>query len=179
MWEIFEEIDVGSIVLIKVPSEKLIETNINLLKYYISEKKHGVVYVTVNKPFSTLIGNIKKEKIDLNKIFVIDAVTPRKFINVERAENTVFISSPKELTNISITTTSTIKKFTMAKVLIFDSVSTLLFHNSFEATKDFIKFISRKMKELKITFEMICIKDMTDEKMISQLSAFVDKIIEI
>ncbi|MDD5191565.1 MAG: ATPase domain-containing protein [Candidatus Nanoarchaeia archaeon] len=174
-----EEIGEGDIVLIKVPSKKIVETNTNILKHYVSVKGYNIVYVTVNKPFSELIEGFKKIGIDTGKIFIIDAVTPRRMTNGNRSGNAVFIGSPKELTNISISTTSTVKELTGAKILIFDSVSTLLFHNDFGTVKDFIRFISNKMKELKVTFAMICIKDMTDEKMISQLSSFADKIIEI
>jgi archaellum biogenesis ATPase FlaH len=173
------EIKDGNIVLIKIPYKKISETKINLLKHYISDKNYNVVYVTVNKPFSELINEFKKEKIDTNKIFIIDAVTPRKLTNIERGENCVFVGSPKELTNISITTTSTVEKLNTAKILIFDSISTLLFYNSFETAKEFIRFISNKMKELKVTFAIICIKDTTDEDVISQLSTFVDDVIEI
>jgi archaellum biogenesis ATPase FlaH len=165
----------GKIVLLVTPAAKLIETNTKLLKWYISKKKYDVVYVTVNKPFSTLIEGFQKAKIETNKIFIIDAVSPRPI----RTENAVFIGSPKELTNISITTTSTIKKLKTAKMLIFDSISTLLVYNKFETVKDFIRFISNKMKDLKITFVMTCIKEMTDEKTIAELRAFVDDIIEI
>jgi hypothetical protein len=35
------------------------------------------------------------------------------------------------------------------------------------------------MRELKITFVMTCIKEMTDEKVIAELRAFVDEVIEI
>jgi len=174
------EIKDGSVVLVKVPSKKLIETNVQILKHYVRDKKYSAVYVTVNKPFSELIEKFKEEKIDTDKIFVIDAVTPRKFINGNsRAENAVFIGSPRELTNISITTTSKIKELKTAKVLIFDSVSTLLVYNEFDSVKDFVRFISNKMKELNVTFAMICIKESVDEKFISQLSSFVDEIIEI
>lgn len=174
------EIKDGSVILIKVPSKKLIETNIQILKHYVRDKKYGAVYVTVNKPFSELIERFKEEKIDTSKIFVIDAVTPRKFVNGNsRAENAVFIGSPKELTNISITTTSKIKELKTAKVLIFDSVSTLLIYNEFDSVRDFIRFISNKMKELNVTFAMICIKDAADEKLVSQLSSFVDEIIDV
>jgi archaellum biogenesis ATPase FlaH len=96
-----------------------------------------------------------------------------------RGGNAVFIGSPKELTNISITTTSKIKEFKKAKILIFDSISTLLVYNKFEVVKDFIRFISNKMKELKITFVMTCIKEMTDEKTIAELKAFADDIIYV
>jgi len=165
----------GNVVLFVVPAQKLIELNTQLLKWYITEKKYGVVYVTVNKPFSTLIEHFQKEKIKTDKIFIIDVISPHEV----RTGNAVFIKSPKELTNISITTTSKIKELKTAKMLVFDSISTLLVYNKFEVVRDFIRFISNKMKELKVTFVMTVIKEMTDAKTISQLRAFADDIIEI
>jgi len=170
-----EKIRDGNVVLIIIPADKLIETNTKILKRYITGKKNDVVYVTVNKPFSTLIAHFQKEKIDTSKIFIIDAISPHEV----RAQNAVFIKSPKELTNISITTTSTLEKLKKAKILIFDSISTLMVYNKFEVVKEFIHFISNKMKELKVTFVMTCIKEMTDKKTLSDLRAFVDNIIEV
>jgi len=170
-----KKIKEGNVVLLVTPAEKLIETNTELLKWYISKKKYNVVYVTVNKPFSTLIERFQREKIETSKIFIIDAVSP----STTTTGNAIFIGSPKELTNISISTTSTIKKLKTAKILVFDSISTLLVYNKFETVKDFIHFISNKMKALKVTFVMTCIREMTDEKVIAELRAFVDEIIEI
>lgn len=99
--------------------------------------------------------------------------------NFRSSAKKMILLSPKELTNISITTTSTIKKLKLAKVLIFDSISTLLVYNKFEVVKDFIHFISREMKNLKVTFVMTCIKEMTDKKVIADLRAFVDDVIEV
>jgi KaiC/GvpD/RAD55 family RecA-like ATPase len=170
-----EEIKEGSVVLMVIPSQKLIDINTQILKWYISEKKCGVVYVTVNKPFSTLITGFQREKIDTSKIFIIDAVSPR----VGREENAVFIGSPKELTNISITTASTIKKLKEAKILIFDSISTLLAYNDFETVKKFVCFISNEMKNWKMTFVMTCVKDIMDKDKISELKDFADNVVEI
>jgi archaellum biogenesis ATPase FlaH len=165
----------GNSVLVIVPIKRLADINTQLLKYYISEKNYGVVYVTVNKPFSSLIDGFQREKIDTSKIFIIDAVSPRS----GREENAVFIGSPKELTNISITTTSTIKKYKEAKMLVFDTISTLLVYNKFDVVKDFIRYISNELKNLKITFVMTCVKEMTDKKIIAQLRAFADDVIEV
>ena len=170
-----EEIKEGNAVLVVVPAKKLIEINTEILKWYILKKNYGVVYVTVNKPFSTLIDAFQQEKIDTKKIFIIDAISPRSV----RAGNAVFIGSPKELTNISITTTSAIKKMKSARILVFDSISTLLVYNNFNVVKDFVHFISNEMKSLKVTFVMTCIKEMTDKKTIAELRAFVDDIVEI
>lgn len=174
-----EKVKEGDIVLLSVPSKKLIEINTKLLKEYITKKNYDVVYVTVNKPFSDLIENFKREKINTNKIFIIDAVTPQELINPIRTENAVFVGSPKVLTNISITTISAIERIKTAKMLIFDSISTLLIYNDFEIVKEFIHFITTKLKELKITVIMNCIKEMNNKETLAQLNAFADEIINI
>ena len=174
-----KEIEDGSVILIKVSSIRLVEINTQLLQWYISEKKCGAVYVTVNKPFSSLVDGFKRAKIDTSKIFIIDAVTPRKHASNIRVENAVFIGSPRELTNISISTTSTFEKFKVAKILIFDSLGALLDYNKLETVKEFIHFISNKMRNLKITLAIICVKGMVDEKILGQLNAYVDYVIDI
>ena len=174
-----KEIEEGETIMINVPSSKLTDVNSQLIKWYISRKDCNIVYVTVNKPLSDIHAGLIREGIDKSKVFIIDAITPRKFADNTRVENAVFIGSPKELTNISISTTSTIKNLKGAKVLIFDSVSTLLAYNDFDTVREFISFISNKMKELKVTFAIICIKDKTDEKIISKLTSFVDKVLNI
>ena len=108
-----------------------------------------------------------------------DAGRTQVMEDIKRMGNAVFVGSPKALNNISITTTSTIKNLKESKVLIFDSVSTLLKYNSFEAVMDFIIFISGQMKKLKVTFAIVCVKDETNAEVVSKLISYADKVIEI
>lgn len=171
-----KEIKDGEVILINVSEKKLIETTTQILKDYIMEKGYYVVYVTVNKPFSTLIEIYKREGINTDKIFIVDATTP--YTEPHRIGNGVFVGSPKELTNISISTLSAIKKFELSKILILDSISTMLLYNNFDIVRDFIRFISDKMRELKITFVIMGIKELADEKIVSRIGQFCDKIID-
>jgi len=169
----------GTVILMNVPSKKVIETNTNILKEYVNKKNYNAVYVTVNKPFSELIKNFQKEKINMKKVFIIDAVTPFELTDHVRTEEAVFLGSPKVLTNISITTTSAVEKLKTARMVIFDSISTLLIHNDFDKVEEFIHFITNKMKGLNVITIMILINELTDKKSISQLGAFADEIINI
>lgn len=174
-----EKIKDGETILIIAPAKKIIETNVGLLKKYVSEKKYNVVYVTINKPFSTLIERFKQEKIDTSKIFIIDAITPRPLADKGRTENAVFIGSPKALTDISISTTSLIEKLKTAKILLLDSISTLLLYNDFEMVRNFIHFITNKMRELNITVIMTYLREMDHKKSFEELSVFADEIIRL
>lgn len=174
----FKEIKDGDTVLIIVPQAKVAKINTEILKYYITKLGYNAVYITVNKPFSALIDNFKRNKINTNKLFIIDAVTPVSALT-PRLENAVFAGSPSELTNISITTTSVIEKLGTAKILMLDSISTLFNYNDFKASINFIHFITNKMKSWKITFAMVCAKEMTDENALAHLKSFCDEVIEV
>jgi archaellum biogenesis ATPase FlaH len=175
--EYFGNVTEGEIILVTVPENQYAESNAQILKYHTNNKKYRVVYLTVNKPFSTLVDLFKKDGIDLSKVFIIDAVTPVPAIT--RTGAGVFVGSPKELTNISITTTSVLSNMDDTKVLFLDSVTTLLIYNSVENVTEFIHFISNKMRALKITFAIMCISDLTEEKTVKQLSQFCDKLIQL
>lgn len=58
--------------MINVPSARLTETNMHLLKWYVSQKDYGIVYVTVNNPFFDLVKEFKKAGIDMSRIFFIE-----------------------------------------------------------------------------------------------------------
>lgn len=99
---------------------------------------------------------------------------------MQKARNAVFVGSPKDLTDISIATTMAIKSVPKGYRLLFiDSISTLGLYNDAGTVAKFTHFLINKMRELKCTGVIISLEKETDEKMISQLSQFCDKIVKV
>ena len=175
----FSELKEGETVLFITSAQEYVSTNLAILKRYITNKKCYCVYITVNKPYATLIKLLQQEKIDTKKMFFIDAITPVAS-GMQRAGNAVFVGNPNGLTNISIATTSAIKSMPENHRLLFlDSISTLILYNDAGSVTKFSHFFINKMKEWNCTGAIISLEKETDEKMISQLSQFVDKVIEV
>ena len=169
----------GEIALIVVSADKYLSTSMEILKHYCNDRKASCVYVTVNRSYDTLIKIFKEKKIDSDKVFVIDAISP---VGAKRKEeeNAIFIGSPKGLTDISISATSAIKNISNGeRLLYFDSLSTLLIYNDVGSVTQFAHFLINKMKEWDISMAIITLEKETDDKLLSQMKQFVDKVIEV
>ncbi len=175
----FSEFKKEEVVLLIVSAQKYLEVSMEVLQHYCNEENSSCVYVSVNRPYTNLMNLIKKNKINSEKIFVIDAITPDS-ARREDVENAVFIGNPKGLTDISISANSAVKNLPEGnRVLFFDSLSTLLIYNDSGSVTKFVHFLINKMKEWKISGIIISLEKETDAKLTSQLSQFVDKVIEI
>jgi len=168
----------GEIVLFVIPADKYLASSMEILKYYCNEKKAACIYVTVNKPYTNLMKILETKKINTQKMFVIDAITPVSAKSQEY-DNAVLIGSPKGLTDISISATSAVKSIPGSdKFLFFDSLSTLLIYNDVGSVTKFIHFLVNKMKEWNISGAILTLEKETDPKMLSQLEHFVDRVID-
>src|SRR3989338_2217270 len=103
----FAELKKGKIVLFLTSAKKYLSTNLELLDYYINKQKTFCIYVTVNRPYTSLVKIFSENKISLERVFVIDAITPAG--SVKRAGNVVFTGSPQGLTDISISASSAVE----------------------------------------------------------------------
>ena len=97
----FSDFKKGEVVLLIVSAQKYLEVSMNILKHYCNTQKISCVYVSVNRPYSTLMNLIKKEKISTDKLFVIDAITPPSAQD-KSANKAIFLGNPRGLTDISI-----------------------------------------------------------------------------
>jgi len=175
----FSEFKKGEVILLIVSAKKYLEVSLDVLKHYCNAQKSSCVYVSVNKTYSNLMNLIKKKSINSDKLFVIDAITPHS-AEPKDAENAIFIGNPRALTDISISATSAINNLPKGeRVLFFDSLSTLLVYNDAGTVTKFSHFLINKMKEWKISGVIISLEKETDAKLSSQLSQFVDRVVEI
>mgnify|MGYP001605979500 CR=1 FL=1 len=168
----------GEIVLVTTSSTKYAATNIEILKYYLNDLNSYGIYVTVNTPSAILLKSLVQKGVNTENLFVIDAITPGSS-EMQRSGNVVFVGSPSALTDISISADSAVKSIAKKdKFLFLDSISTLVLYNESESVTKFAHFLINKMKEWGISGAIISLEKETDEKMLSQLSQFCDKVID-
>lgn len=167
----------GEIILYLVSSKKYMNTNLSILKELINNKKAYCIYITVNRPYAPLITLLENEKIDTKRMFFIDAVTPTGNM---RAGNVAFVGSPSALTDISLVAESTVKSLPKGgRILFLDSITALSIYNDAGTIIRFSHFLTNKIREWGLSGVVISLKKETDEKLLSQLSQFCDKIIEV
>ncbi len=97
-----------------------------------------------------------------------------------RAGNCVFCQ-PQALTNISIALTSAIESLPKDndKLLILDTLSTLMLYNEAGTVTRFAHVLTEKLRAWGVKSVILTLEEETDKKIIAQLGQFCDKTINI
>ena len=162
-----------------VDADKYEKTNLNIIKNLVGEGTPGV-YVTLNKPHITVKKLFEREKINLNQVIFIDAVTNTVGGKVEKTDDCLFIGSPKNLSDISIAMDQAIMAIPKKdKFLFFDSLSTLLLYNDVSVVAKFVHFLSGKMRIWEVKGIIISLRRAKDKELIQELKEFCDVVLNL
>ncbi len=170
------------IVMLVTDSEKYQDANQNALKLLMESGDSEGIYVTFNRPYETLMVSLAKEKIDVDRLYFLDLITQTTGKRGERTENCIFLPSPRNLTELSIALTQLVERMgdTQGDRFIFmDSLSTMLIYNSAGTVAQFTHFLVSKMRIWNVGMIMVSMEKESDQKLISDLSQFCDKVIRI
>jgi KaiC/GvpD/RAD55 family RecA-like ATPase len=168
-----QEIGDGEVVV--VCCENYQKDSISILKWAVKEGKK-ICYVTINKPYDTLIQILKKNNIDTKKFFFVDAIT-KTIKEASPVDNCVFVSSPNSLTEMSIAVRAACKQG--FDILIFDSLSALMVYEKEEGASTFLHSLVNilRVHKVKALFEVLSVDE--GSKMMKNMQMFVDKKIKI
>lgn len=166
----------GFLVLVVSPPEKYEATNTEILTMFCNEENLSGLYITVSRPYSALVGNLKSKGINVDKLFFIDLITKTAGCAPEREKNCLFISSPENLTDLGIAIDEAINADSTKKFLFLDTVSSLLLYNSAGTVKNFEEFITIRMRRGSLKGILISL-DKDEKEIIAFLSHFCDKFI--
>lgn len=166
------------VALAVVDSKDYQKTNTELIKSF-SDKKIPGVYITLSKPYQTLVNIFKKSKIDPRTIIFIDAVTKTAGGEIEKKENCLFIGTPENLSDIGIAMDQAVQAIGKQKFVFFDSLSTLLIYNDAGSVAKFIHFLASKMRVWKVKGIIVSLKRKEDDKLIREILQFCDVMLDI
>ena len=162
------------VALAVVNAGKYKSTNMSIIKNLVDQDTPGV-YVSLNLPYNTIKKNFSAKKIDTSKIIFIDAITKTAGGKIEKKKDCLFIGSPKNLSDISVSMDQAIMAIpTKDKFLFFDSLSTLLLYNDVKVVAKFVHFLSGKMRVWKVKGIIISLRRKEDKDLIDELETFCD-----
>jgi len=127
------------------------------------------IYVSLNKTHESIENILKKEKININKLFFIDCVTS------EQKRDDILHISPRELGKLSSAISTFIKDIPGKKFLIIDALSTLLIYNDENKVARFVKETIEYASEKDV--EVIALSPKTKgEELLNKIFNFFDKV---
>jgi hypothetical protein len=163
------------VVLAKVDAQNCQDVNLEIIKYFTEIRKIPGVYVTLNKPFKTLVNFLETKEIDPRMIIFIDAVTKTAGGDVEKQNNCLFIGSPQDLSDISLAMDQAVMAITSkVKFVFFDSLDTLLLYNQAGTVARFVHFLAGKMRTWGVEGIIVSLRKERNEELINELMQFCD-----
>ncbi len=174
------EFENKDIILVISPEASVTQTFLKITEYFVNVKDSYCIYVTLNKPYSSLLNLLRENKIKTEKMFFIDAVTRLSGTGMQRAGNCVFCQTPTSLTAISIALSGAMETIPKdkPKILFLDSLSTLLIYNQSGTVAKFAHFLTTKMRFYEIKGIVLSVED-GNKEMIQQISQFCDAVVRV
>ena len=167
------------IALITSKSSNYFESNIKIIKFLAKTKGMNGVLVVLNRPFSDFRDRLKKEKIDPSKFFIIDCATKLSDSQPKRQENVLFLSSPRNLSDVSVAIDQGLNAIEGDKFLFLDSLSTLLIYHESTTITQFIHFLTSKLRNSKVKGVIILLEKDLNDKIGKVVSQFADMVLEV
>lgn len=174
-----EELAHKQIFLILATPANIRQRNIELIKEISSNGYHTVI-VTINFPYNILLKLYEENGIDLKTVSFIDAVTRNSIGSAENIHGVVrFVNNPANLTDLGIAVTEVLKENSGKKVcILYDSISTMLIYLSSPNISKFIHFVTNKIRLMDISGVFLAVEKGLDPMLMTQLTTFVDNVID-
>jgi hypothetical protein len=158
--------------------EKIHVMNIEVMKKILSKNCTPLI-ISVNQPYKVLMKMYAREGIDPEKYYVIDTVTQYSGGICTPGPRVRYVTNPSNLTDLGIAITEFIRLIPEPKkCIMFDSVSMFLIHIPAVTASKFLHFVVNKLKLSEISGIFLCVDKGLDPVILSQMSAFVDKIVD-
>ncbi|MFH2020641.1 MAG: hypothetical protein ABIJ34_04455 [archaeon] len=169
-----EELEGSSIILL-ITQKSSYKKCIGQLYDEVLTSPKNIGYVTINKPYNTIISDMKLKNIDSLKLSFVDAITATvqapPIVN-----NCMFVSSPTALTDLGLAYSSLYGEHG-CNLVLFDTISTLIVYQDLGSVTKFVHNLVTKARVLDKKLIMIGLKE-DSENLIKDLNMFVDKVID-
>ena len=171
----------NSVVMFITEAETYFKDIVRIVKILVNTLELDGIYISVNKPYQSLVELFKKNKINFDKVFFIDCITKTVGGKPEITKNCLFIASPQNLTELGIALSQAMEamKEKKNKFLILDSLSTLLVYNSAGTIARFSHFLTTRIRLSKFKGIFIIVEKEMDKKLLSTLKEFCDRAIKL
>jgi hypothetical protein len=133
------------------------------------------IYVSANKPYSTVEEELKNSGV-LDKIVFVDCASGLAGEH-PIGDKVLLIENPADLTNLSIIVSNSIKMLSMRGFLLFDSLSTLLIYTPMETLTKFAHTLGLKLKSSKMTSLLLAVDQEAGKEVVNFLSTIADRIL--
>lgn len=161
-------------VVYLIDPEKYFPHVVEIIKKTRSDKL--IVYVTAGRPYSHIASSMKDAGIDLGRVFFIDCVSKGMGQSIDTTKPCIFLDGQQNLAALSIAINESIKSEHGEKILIIDSISTLLLYNDEKTISKFASFVVNKAKDYNADIYLLALASDRNLSTIAILESLADEV---
>lgn len=165
------------VVMAIVPFRNFEEVNFHLLDLLIKRYDSKGSYITINRPYKSMVQLLNNKNINFKNMFFIDCIT-KELSERKNVKDCYFVGSPNNLTEIAIALDPVFKEG-KHKFIFLDSLDTLAIYNSLENVIKFAHFLTSKVRLHDISGIFLAVHENSEEKLMMELAQFCDKVIDL
>lgn len=174
----FEDLHRHDIALVVAGTEQYQAVNDRLLDYMVNQQGLPGIYVTMNKPYTTIHRVLEDRGIPAHDIFFIDAISKTTHADTPDSDDVIFLETPEHLTDVSIAIDSAIEELSDdRKFLFLDSLATLSVYNEMEDVVRFVHQLTAQMRDWDVAGVIFSLEAESDRELIDKISQFCDRVI--
>lgn len=182
--EKLENLPKNFIVLVTVDSKNYAKVNMETLRYLCNEKELHGIYITVNKPYDTIVKILQDNKINPKNLYFIDCITDmtagKGIKESKKTDRVLYMDSPQNLTDLAVAISEAISNIKdEEKFLFMDSLSTFLIYNTVGTMAKFTHFMTGKMRLWGLRGILMSLEKEMDPTFISHISQFCDEVVSV
>ena len=172
--DIKKELSESQTILLLMPADGY---NDAVVQHMRALSKKSVCYVTLSKTFESMKELFGKEKIGMENIVFIDAISKTIRKMPDQADGCYFVSSPNSLTELEIAVIKVLRH--NIEYLVFDSLSTLLVYQKNAPVAKFVSALANNARGGNAKALFYAIKSPGQAQMAAEVGAVVGKTIDM
>ncbi len=175
---LLEEIKKGSdVILVRVTPSSYFDSVERLIRFMAAMGK--VVYVSLNKPCSSLKKHFGRIGADMRNLVFIDAVTKQFSNNICGGDGCIYVESPNPV-QLTVSIERAMEKVDSdPKFLYIDSLSTISLYKSNDSLIKFLRQLTGKIRFKGFVAVIVVLDNELDPIYFAQASLMCDAIIEV
>lgn len=148
----------------------------------IEHKNRSVLIVTTNVPAAALFDRLQDRGVDINRVFVVDAVSSRSALDAKGdPEHVLYLPGPQLLELIALRAAKIIRaKAQGPPHVIILSANSFALYNSAEALEELVRYTVTQLANPKVVIEFVIEEGLPlPDRLATFLSSFADETIRL
>lgn len=141
----------------------------------LAKYKPGIVFVSPAMPAKKILGHVKENSMDAQKITIVDASGSQAKEN----EKTICVVDQSDLAELIEKIEGALKNSGNNSFFVFDSLTTLLIYNDEKSVERFFHSLYSKLLEYNLKTVFLAVKSSETENLVKTISGFCDGVVEV